>query len=104
MTTELINAILNINSSYIHDDRVLSSIYSDAVTKYMSIAENQLCFNDICQYVFKKLIKKKQSTYEHSIMIVKEISQSIGEDFWLSIEYYAPNAKNYRDIYFAIYE
>lgn len=104
MTTELTNTILNINSSYIHDDRVLSSIYSDAVTKFMCIAENQLCFSEICQYVYKKIIQKKQSTYEHSIMIVKEVCQRIGEDFWLSIEYYAPNAKNYRDIYFAIYE
>ena len=37
-------------------------------------------------------------------MIVKEVCQKIGEDFWAAIEYEAPQANNYRDIYFAIYE
>ena len=95
---------MEINSAYIHQDGILESIYIDAVNKFMSNAASQICFNDVCQYVYKKLIQKKQSVYDHSIMIVKEVCQKIGEDFNDGVEYNAPNAKNYRDIYFSIYK
>lgn len=95
---------IEINSSYIHNDRILESIYIDAVKKYMSKAEEQVCFNEVCKYVYTKLVQKKQSVYDHSIMVVKEVCQKIGEDFWSAIEYVAPQAKNYRDIYYLIYE
>lgn len=95
---------MEINSAYIHQDRILESIYIDAVNKYMSKAAEQVCFNEVCQYVYRKLVQKKQSVYDHSIMIIKEVCQKIGEDFWAAIEYQAPQATNYRDIYFAIYE
>ncbi len=95
---------MEINSTYIHEDNILQRIYLNAVNKFMRKAENQICFYEVCQYVYKKLAQKKQSVYEHSIMIVKEVCQKIGEDFNAGIEYHAPNAKNYRDIYFSIYE
>lgn len=95
---------MEINSAYIHQDSTLESIYVDAVNKYMGKAAEQVCFNDVCKYVYRKLVQKKQSVYDHSIMIVKEVCQKIGEDFWAAIEYEAPQATNYRDIYFAIYE
>ena len=95
---------MEINSTYIHEDSILKGIYVDAVNKYMSKAEYKVCFNEMCQYVFRKLVQKRQPVYEHSIMIVKEVCQKIGEDFWAAIEYEAPQANNYRDIYFAIYE
>jgi hypothetical protein len=95
---------MDINSTYIHQDKILQSIYVDAVNKYMSKAKNQICFNDVCQYVYKKLVQKKQSVYDHSINIVKEVCQKIGEDFEAGVNYHSPNAKNYRDIYFSIYE
>lgn len=95
---------MEINSAYIHQDSILKSIYVDAVNKYMSKADKQVCFSEVCEYVYRKLVQKKQSVYEHSIMIVKEVCQKIGEDFWNAVEYNAPKAKNYRDIYFAIYE
>ena len=93
-----------LNSSYIHENKILESIYTDAVNMYIGKASEQICFNDVCQYVYKKLAQKRQSVYDHSIMIVKEVCQKIGEDFWAAIEYKAPQATNYRDIYFAIYE
>lgn len=95
---------MTINSNYIHEDPILAKIYFDAVNKYMSKAAEQVCFNEVCEYVYRKLVQKKQSVYENSIMIVKEVYQKIGEDFWAAIEYIAPQATNYRDIYFAIYE
>jgi len=94
---------MEINSEYIHQDSILKSIYVDAVNKFMSKAANQVCFSEVCQYVYRKLVQKKQSVYEHSIMIVKEVCQKIGEDFAAGVEYNAPNANNYRDIYFSIY-
>lgn len=93
-----------INSTYIHQDIILESIYTDAVNKYMSKAEKQVCFSEVYQYVYKKLVQKKQSVYDHSIMIVKEFCQKIGDDFGAGVKYNAPQAKNYRDIYFSIYE
>lgn len=96
--------VMVIDSSYIHENSILKSIYLDAVNKYISKAAKQVCFNDVCKYVYKKLIHKKQSVYEHSIMIVKEVCQKIGEDFYNAIEYKAPQATNYRDVYYAIYE
>lgn len=95
---------MEINSAYIHKDKILKSIYADAVKKYMGKAAKQVCFSEVCEYVYRKLVQKKQSIYEHSIMIVKEVCQKIGEDFFAAIEYKAPQATNYRDIYFAIYE
>jgi hypothetical protein len=92
-----------IQSEYIHNDRILSSIYTDAVKKYMAKAEHQLCFDVICQYVHRKLHHKKQDAYTNSLAIVKEVCQKVGENFDGCVEYYAPNAKCYRDIYFAIY-
>lgn len=94
---------MEINSAYIYKDRILQSIYVDAVQKFMSIASEQICFSEICEYVYKKLIQKKQSVYDHSIMIVKEVCQKIDIDFWAAIEYFAPQATNYRDIYFSLY-
>lgn len=94
---------MEINSSYIHNNLILQKIYFDAVKKYMPIAAEQICFNELSEYVYRKLIQKKQCTYEHSIMIVKEVCQKIGEDFWMAIEYKAPEATNYRDIYFSLY-
>jgi hypothetical protein len=92
-----------VESNYIHADRVLSSIYADAVGKFMSKAENQLCFDEICEYVHRKLQHRKQDGYTHSLAIVKEVCKKVGENFDGCVEYYAPNAKCYRDIYFAIY-
>jgi 4-alpha-glucanotransferase len=94
---------MEINSAYIHQDSILESIYIDAVNKYMSKASEQVCFSEVCQYVYRKLVQKKQSVYDHSIMIVKEVCQKIGEDFTAGVQYNAPDAKNYRDIYFSIY-
>ena len=94
---------MQIHSSYIHQDSILQGIYVDAVQKYMSKAANQVCFIEVCQYVHKKLIQKKQSAYCHSLMIVKEVCQKIGEDFYAGVEYEAPQAKNYRDVYYMIY-
>lgn len=42
--------------------------------------------------------------YKHSIFLLKEIYQKIGEDFYASIEYAATSALCYRDIYYSIYE
>jgi len=98
------NVYFEINSEYIHQEKILASIYADAVKKFMPIAENQTCFNELCEYVYKKLRQRKQCVYEHSIMIVKEVCQRIDEDFWNAIEYNSPEAKNYRDIYFSIYQ
>lgn len=95
---------MEINSSYIHQDNILKGIYVDAVNKYMSKASKQVCFNEVCQYVYRKLVQKKQSVYDHSLMIVKEVCQKIGEDFTAGVEFNYPSAKNYRDIYYAIYE
>lgn len=95
---------IELNSGYIHDNKVLCSIYNDAVNKFLKNAEKEICFNEVCKYVFKKLIQRKQSVYDHSIMIVKEVCQKIGEDFWMGAGQYCPNAKNYRDIYISIYE
>ena len=94
---------MEINSTYIHQDSILESIYVDTVNKYMSKAANQVCFSEVCRYVYRKLVQKKQSVYDHSIMVVKEVCQKIGEDFTAGVEYNAPDAKNYRDIYFSIY-
>jgi hypothetical protein len=92
-----------IDSNYIHEDDILSRIYEDSVKKFMKRAEFEICFMDICDYVYRKLSQKKQSVYDHSIYIVKEVCQKIGEDFYASVEHYCENPKNYRDIYFSIY-
>ena len=95
---------MQINSNYIYENSILNSIYIDAVNKYMDKASTQICFIQICEYVYRKLAQKKQSIYDHSIMIVKEVCQKVGEDFDSAISHYAPNSTNYRDIYFQIYE
>lgn len=95
---------MQLNSAYIHEDNILKSIYIDAVNNFIKEASSNITFNDLCSYVFRKLIQKKQSPYDHSIMIVKEVCQKIGEDFFSAIEHLCPNAKTYRDIYFSIYK
>jgi len=95
--------ITMVESNYIHADKILSSIYTDAVNKYMRKAEHLLCFDEICQYVHRKLHHKKQDAYTNSLPLVKEVCMKVGENFEGCVEYYAPNAKCYRDIYFAIF-
>lgn len=94
---------MNLDSSYIHEDKVLQKIYVDASNKFFAKAENEICFSDVCEYVYKKLSHKKQCVYSHSLMIVNEVCKRIGESFEDSISFYAPDAKSYRDIYYSIY-
>ena len=95
---------ISIDSSYIHEDCILSRIYEDCVKKFMQRASVEICFMDVCLYIYKKLRQRKQSAYEHSIFIVKEVCQKLGDDFYAAIEHYCPDAKCYRDIYYSIYE
>ena len=95
--------MVQIDGTYIHDDKILSGIYFDAVKKFMKKAENEIVFNDLCNYVYKKLVQKKQDVYSHSLHIVKEVCQKIGEDFYNGVDFYAPNSKNYQDIYFELF-
>ena len=91
------------DSNYIHDDKVLEKIYSDAVKKFFCRAENEIIFYEVCDYVYRKLIQKKQDTYSHSLHIVKEVCQRVGEDFYAAIEHTAPNANVYKDVWHEIF-
>lgn len=95
---------MQLDSNYIHFNPILRRIYLDAVNKYMERASDEICFSYVCEYVYKKLVQRKQCVYENSLPIVKEVCQAIGEDYYAGVEYNAPEATNYRDIYFAIYE
>jgi hypothetical protein len=94
---------ITINSNYIYQDEILSRIYVDAVKKFMPIAERQMCFKDICDYIGRKLHQRKQCHYSHSLAVIKEVCQKVNEDFNQAVEYIAPNATCYRDIYYQIY-
>ncbi len=96
--------MLALDSKYIHEDAILSGIYDRAVRKFLSRAEGSICFRDAADYIMRLLAQKKQDTYGHSLMILKEVCQAIGEDFYAGIEFFAPMAKSYQDAYFEIFE
>jgi hypothetical protein len=64
-----------LDSLYIHDNLILQKIYFEAVKKFMKRSETEICFIDICNYVYKKLVQRKQDVYSHSLHIVKEVCQ-----------------------------
>ena len=94
---------ITFESDYIYEDQILLRIYNDAVCKFMPMAENNIVFSDLCAYIAKKLQQRKQCVYSNALAIVQEVCKRIGEDFDSGINFYAPNAKNQRDVYFAIY-
>ena len=94
---------MNLESGYIYDDKVLFRIYLEASERFFAKAENEICFSEVCEYVHKKLIQRKQCVYSHSLMIVNEVCKRIGESFEDSVSFYAPDAKSYRDLYYSIY-
>ncbi len=95
--------MITLDSEFIHEDVILHKIYVDAVNKFFDEASKRIVFMELCDYVYRKLTQKKQCCYSNVLFIVKEVCQKIGESFSNGVEHYAPDAKCYRDIYFAIY-
>ena len=93
-----------IESNYIHQDAILSSIYVRAVVKFMKPANQRVVFVEVAEYIAQQLSWKKQCLYTHSLPLLKEVCQRIGEDFQAGCEFACANPKNYRDLYYAIIE
>jgi len=88
---------------YIHSDSILNGIYERATNKFMKDAGKRIVFFDLADYIKQQLVWKKQDVYYHGLPLLKEVCRKIGENFELSIEYSAPNAKCYRDVFFEIF-
>lgn len=93
-----------IESNYIHQDAILSSIYDRAAAKFMKAAGQRVVFGELAEYVAKQLSWKKQCLYTHCLPVLKEVCQRIGESFENGCAFACPDAKCYRDLYYAIIE
>ncbi len=92
------------NTNYIHSDPILEGIYNRSVKKFFDLANNQIVFKDLADYIKNQIKWKKQDLYLHGLPLLKEVCDKISEDFDNGCEFYEPNAINYRDIYFAVFD
>ena len=92
------------DSNYIHQDNVLKLIYERAVAKFFDEAGERVVFNDLADYIKRQLIWKKQDIYTHGLPLLKEVCNKISENFDNGCEFACPDARNYRDVYFNVFE
>ena len=70
----------------------------------MEKANDRVVFYELVSYIKQQLTWKKQSVYKHGLPLLKEVCERIAEDFNNAVEFAAPNAKSYRDVYTEIFE
>lgn len=83
-------------------DPIITAIYNRAVGKFFAKAADSVVFIELALYIKKQLAWKKQCEYTHALPLLKEVCARIAEDFQNGCEHYAPNATNYRDLYYSI--
>lgn len=84
------------------NNAIITSIYDRAVNKFFAKAADSVVFIEVAEYIKKQLNWKKQCEYTYSLPLLKEVCDRIAEDFQNGCEHYAPNATNYRDLYYSI--
>lgn len=98
------NSCIEINTEAINRDSILNGVYERAVNKFMPLAGNGVVFNDLVDYIKSQISWKKQCLYTHGLPLVLEVCRKVEEDFYAACEHLAPDAKNYRDLYYSIFE
>ena len=94
---------MNIYTEKIHSNDTIAKIYERTVEKFFDRENDEIVTDEIVLYVQKQLRWKKQDLYEWGLPLVKAVCDRIGESFENYAVFVAPEAENYRDLYFEIF-